>query len=268
MRADAEMWTPPPRQRRPHPIARRIILISVALLIVLLTALIIVYQRAAAELDAHVKAESSVTHYVAMFFSPEAVSTMSYDDIIALMSTYGMMLDNSACAPYDAYEPQAESQEKYLSGPDHFLAFDTTVLTPPDWEAQLRALPNVIRVETQLICDGDGIDALERSWPGWWHGVTNPFFSPLRDPSPIRLRASDATLNYEHAVRLALEMGFRLADPSFEAAKKGGQPPPWRPVSQADLFTAQRMLLVAPTIGTPRDWKSQIEATHEFSILS
>jgi hypothetical protein len=96
--------------------------------------------------------------------------------------------------------------------------------------------------------------------------MTNPLFSPLRDPVPIRLHASDATLSYEHAVRLVLEMCFRLADPAYEAAKSRGESPPWYPVSQSDTFAAQRILLVAPTFDTPRDWKNQIAATHVFRI--
>jgi len=225
MRPAEEMWTPPPRQRRRHPITRRVVLISVALLVALVTAFTIVYQRVAAELDTRLKAEYAVTQYAAVFFSPTATSTMSYDYMVTLMSAYGMVLDNAPCSPYDAYEPRVESQARYLSGSDHFLALDTTVLTPPNWDAQLSALPIVDHIETRLICDGDGISALERSWPGWWRGVTNPFFSPLRDPSPIKLRAIDPILNYEHSVRLALEMGFRLADPAYEAAKKRGNSP-------------------------------------------
>jgi hypothetical protein len=123
----------------------------------------------------------------------------------------------------------------------------------------------VDHIETTLICDGDGINALEQSLPGWWRKVTNPLFSPLRDPSSIRLRATDSALSYEHAVRLALEMGFRLADPTYENAVKRGEAPSWHPVSQSDMFASQRTLLVAPTLGTPRDWKSQVDATHEFS---
>jgi hypothetical protein len=62
MRPAEEMWTPPPRQRRSHPIARRVVLIGVALLVALVVTFIFVYQHAAAELDGRLKAESAVSH--------------------------------------------------------------------------------------------------------------------------------------------------------------------------------------------------------------
>ncbi len=240
-----EMRTPPPRQRRRHPIARRIILISLALLVALVATFIFVYQRAADELDEHVSAEYAVTHYVAVIFRPTAISSMPYDSLLTLMSGFGLTIDYASCGPYEIFEPIVGSQEGYLSGPDHFLAFDTTILAPPDWEAQLRALPIVESIDTRLLCDGSPIDYREHSWSGWWRKVTNPLFSPLRDPTPIRLHASNSTLSYEHAVRLALEMGFRLADPAYEAAKNRGESPPWDTISQNDTFAAQRTLLVA-----------------------
>jgi hypothetical protein len=61
-------------------------------------------------------------------------------------------------------------------------------------------------------------------------------------------------------------MGFRLADPAYEAAVMRGEAPSLHPVSQAKKFPSQRMLLVAPTLGTPRDWKSQGQATDVCSV--
>ena len=116
-----EMWTPPPRQRQRHPIIRRVALISVALLVALVAAFIFIYQRAGAELDERVHAESAVSGYAAVFFTPAATSTMSYDNIVTLMSSYGMRLYNSVCAPYDAYEPHPESQEHYWSLKNTYL---------------------------------------------------------------------------------------------------------------------------------------------------
>jgi hypothetical protein len=122
-----EMRTPPPRQRRRHPIVRRIVLISLALLVALVTIFAIVYQRAVAQLDEHLKAEYAVTGYAAVSFSPRTISTMSYDDIVTFMSAYGMMLDDSICAPYDIFEPQPHDQETYLSGNNPVLYLYTTI---------------------------------------------------------------------------------------------------------------------------------------------
>jgi hypothetical protein len=266
MRPAEEMWTPPPRQRRHHPFTRRVVLISVALLVALVVTFIFVYQHAAAELDEQLKAEYAVTHYVAAFFVPTAISSMSYDDVLAHMSSFGLTFHNLPCGSYETPESFPGSQEGYLSGPDHFLALGATILSPPDWETRIRSLPFVARIETRQFCDGTVVYYHEQSWSGQWRRMTNPLFSPLRDPAPIRLHASDATSSYEYAVRLALEMGFRLADPAYEAAVKRGEAPAWHPVDQADMFASQHMLLVAPTFDTPRDWKNQVAATHVFRI--
>jgi hypothetical protein len=140
-----EMWTPPPRQRRPHPIARRVVLISVALLVALVVTFIFVYQHAAAELDEQLKAEYAVTHYVAAFFVPTAISRMSYDDVRAYMSSFGRTFHNLPCGSYETPESFPGSQEGYLSGPDHFLALGTTILSPPDWE------PGFARCHSSLV---------------------------------------------------------------------------------------------------------------------
>ena len=148
-----EMRTPPPRQRRRHPIARRIILISLALLVALVATFIFVYQRAADELDEHVSAEYAVTHYVAVIFRPTAISSMPYDSLLTLMSGFGLTIDYASCGPYEIFEPIVGSQEGYLSGPT-ISCFRHNNSGAPDWEAQLRALPIVESIDTRLLCDG------------------------------------------------------------------------------------------------------------------
>jgi hypothetical protein len=241
-------------------------LIWAAIVITVMATLIGVYEPAAAKLDAHVQAESAVSHYVKVIFISQAASTTSHDRLLSMISSLGLALDYLVCAPYDASEPQVGSQEQNLTGSDHFLILDTTIRTPPSWDTRLQALPVVESIDNQFSCDVAAVNAQERSLSGLWRKVTNPFQSPLRDPSPIKLIATDPALRYDHAVRLALDIGLRLADPAYEAATKRGEFPDWHPISQADTFAAQRTLIVAPTFSTPRDWKSGVEATHEFSI--
>ena len=68
--------------------------------------LIGVYEPAAAKLDAHVLAESAVSHYVKVIFISESASTTSYDRLLSMISSLGLALDYPVCAPYDASEPQ------------------------------------------------------------------------------------------------------------------------------------------------------------------
>jgi hypothetical protein len=159
-----EVWTSPPRQRRRHPIVRRIVLVSLALLVALATVFAILYQRAASELDEHVTAASASSEYVAVVCSPKTNPAMSCDDIITLIGVYGTMLDHSACAPYDIFEPKPSSQEHYWSLKNPYLLLRTTVLPPPDWEAQLQAQPIEESIDTRLL--RDGTPTIIKSVPG------------------------------------------------------------------------------------------------------
>jgi hypothetical protein len=261
-----ETRTPPPRQRRLARATFLIPLIWAAIVITVTAGIIGMYGPAAAKLDARVWAESAVSHYVKALCIAEAASTTSYVHMLAIMSSLGFALDNAVCAPDGAAEPQIDSQEQNPTGSDHFLILDSTILTPPGWDTWLHALPIVERVDSQLDRDVAAVSAQERSLPTLWRKVTNPFLSPLRNSSPIKLIATDPALSHDHAVRLALDMGLPLADPTCETATKRGAFPEWRPIRQADTFAAQRARVVAPTFSAPRDWKSQIEATQEFSI--
>jgi hypothetical protein len=91
-RLTEDMGPPLPHQSRPHPVARRVI-ISVALLVVFLAMPIGVYQQAASGLDERLKVESAASHFALVTFSTVATSTMSYDGIVTLMSSYGMRLN-------------------------------------------------------------------------------------------------------------------------------------------------------------------------------
>ena len=66
--------------------------------------------------------------------------------------------------------------------------------------------------------------------------------------------------SYEMALEGVNGLGFRLADPCYEAARARGAKPIWHSMSQAQTFAQTQTLVLATTSVNATTWLSQLQA--------
>lgn len=138
---------------------------------------------------------------------------------------------------------EAISQEAQFTG-DDVLTVAATIISPPNWQASVAALPDVSGIITPVIASCFKLEYGGR----WGQLLTEP---PAPRPAALQFASSVA---YDDALRVAAEHGLRLADPCYEAAVEQGKRPTWHSESQQASFARNHALTVAPTILTPNDW--------------
>lgn len=127
----------------------------------------------------------------------------------------------------------------------------STPLAPSDWQTRLQATAGVTKVDTHGVVH----------CPAITHPSPRTIISlpPQQAGTYVKVTFSPTVVNYDNALYIVSNLGFRLANPCYEQEK--GKPDDWHPMGQEALFTETRTLVVATASVTPADWQTRLPHT-------
>lgn len=193
----------------------------------------------------------------------------SYADALIAVTDLGLQPAASVCGTtIDAYTSagvadrgpwwQPVGAEAAFAAQNGTIVVWPTALAAPDWPNRLRGVAGA----TVLTV----------------YPANTPFNCPPRDvagtpaPGASKLIAADqldvtarvtftrSTDDYGAALNAVTDLGLRLADPCYEAAKAHGTAPNWHPMGQEGSYASAGTLVVAPTATAPVDWQDRVRA--------
>ncbi len=133
---------------------------------------------------------------------------------------------------------------------DHLLTVAATVNTAPLWFNRLQALPGVIRLEAEGI----------HSCPMQPYSPHAPKYMGPDTPSTfVQVTFSNAT-SYDTALDGVNNLGFRLANRSYEQARARGDAPAWSSAGQESSFAKTRILFISITGYNSTTWAQQLKS--------
>src|SRR5260370_8636683 len=123
------------------------------------------------------------------------------------------------------------------------------------WLTPLQALPGIHRVQTNPVYH---CPLLQSAPPG-----TPAYLGVDQSGTYARISFTDQT-NYEAALVLGMNLGFRLANPCYERLSPG-TPVAWSAMGQEAAFAQTHSLVVATTPHNSPTWRHQVGRPPAFT---
>ncbi len=132
-----------------------------------------------------------------------------------------------------------------------------TPLARLGWLTPLQALPGIHRVQTNPVYH---CPLLQSAPPG-----TPAYLGVDQSGTYARISFTDQT-NYEAALLLGMNLGFRLANPCYERLSPG-TPVAWSAMGQEAAFAQTHSLVVATTPDNSTTWRQQVRSASDVTGL-
>lgn len=186
--------------------------------------------------------EEAVPTQIVYIAAVTFAASTSFTQVLRTITDLGLQT-GLLCVP--TWRPQENSQHFSI---DHSLLVVATASSAPLWLGRLQASPGVTAVQA--------VDVV--SCPAEVPDNHPPFLTS--DQAGAYLRVTFANANYDAALNVVSDMGFRLANPCYEQARANGKQPAWNAMGQQDSYAHTRTLLLATTQYNATTWQSQLQA--------
>jgi hypothetical protein len=134
-----------------------------------------------------------------------------------------------------------------------YASFPNEPLAAPDWLVQLAAAPEVSEIDTEF----EGSCLLTSGT------LTARYLSPQTVTTYAQVTFKG--ISYEQAVVEASGLGYRLADPCYEAASPR---PAWHGMGQVGSYARTHSLVLAVTDANSTQWQAQTRQLQGFVSLT
>jgi len=174
--------------------------------------------------------------------------------------TATMLNPNGKIEIWYAWEPPAKGFSITPAG----MYIAPTPLASSDWLTRLRALPDVVTIQTTTFVFLCSLAQNGTPPPG-----TVVALAPQQAGTYLTVAFSLRADSYDQALQAISNLGLRLADPCLE--RIGKQSPPGYFAGQEQKYTVTHTLVLATTSNSPNNWQQQLTSLTgmiSFQILT